>query len=549
MKLRVAPPFALAIAIWAALVVAGLVLRPALPVDETRYLAVAWEMWTSGNYLVPHLNGLPYHHKPPLLFWLMNLGWMVFGVSETWGRLVAPLFALGSLLLSARLAQHLFPKYPTVVGAAPLALVGAFLFTVFASITYFDTMVTFFTLLGLLGIWRAAEGRTRWGWGLFAAALGLGVLSKGPVQLLNLAPAALLAPWWAPQRPASWRHWYGEFAFAVIVGAVIALLWAIPAAIAGGSHFAYMLFIGQTSDRVVDALWHERPWWWYVPVSFVLILPWLWWPAFWRSLLVRGVEREPGVRFCIATVVPLFVVFSAISGKQPHYLLPMIAVFMLLLARHVVAAAEVGRFVDTRISRVPPLLPIAAAGLALVLAALAPATVARLIPELAEIPALGWTSAAAGFAVLAAVVLIILDRPTGPLFRIASLSGACAAVVVALQVAATAELRARYDIADTAAVVAKAQADGRPVANLADYPGQYEFAGRLMKPIDVISQDDAVAWAKAHPDGLIIAYPEDDPAHALPPPVFSHPYRGRFVGIWPAETVATDGAGILVGQR
>ena len=47
---------------------AYILLRPLLPVDETRYLTVAWEMWTSGSYIVPHLNGEPFSHKPPLLF-------------------------------------------------------------------------------------------------------------------------------------------------------------------------------------------------------------------------------------------------------------------------------------------------------------------------------------------------------------------------------------------------------------------------------------------------------------------------------------------------
>ena len=61
--------------LWLVVMAAGLALRPPLPVDETRYLAVAWEMWRDGNFLVPHLNGEAYSHKPPLLFWLINLGW------------------------------------------------------------------------------------------------------------------------------------------------------------------------------------------------------------------------------------------------------------------------------------------------------------------------------------------------------------------------------------------------------------------------------------------------------------------------------------------
>lgn len=46
---------------------------PYIPVDETRYLSVAWEMRLNHSFVVPLLNGLPYSNKPPLLFWLINL--------------------------------------------------------------------------------------------------------------------------------------------------------------------------------------------------------------------------------------------------------------------------------------------------------------------------------------------------------------------------------------------------------------------------------------------------------------------------------------------
>ena len=59
-------------------------LRPLWPVDETRYASVAWEMWLRGDFLVPHINGEPYSHKPPLLFWLIQAGWALFGVNDWW---------------------------------------------------------------------------------------------------------------------------------------------------------------------------------------------------------------------------------------------------------------------------------------------------------------------------------------------------------------------------------------------------------------------------------------------------------------------------------
>ena len=84
---------------WFALAVAALFLRPLWPVDETRYVAVAWEMWQRGDFWVPYLNDAPYSHKPPLLFWLMQAGWALFGVNEWWPRLLSPLFALLSMPL------------------------------------------------------------------------------------------------------------------------------------------------------------------------------------------------------------------------------------------------------------------------------------------------------------------------------------------------------------------------------------------------------------------------------------------------------------------
>ena len=82
---------------WGIFSVASIWLRPLWPVDETRYLSVAWDMWLRGDLLVPYVNGRPYSDKPPLLFWLMHLGWAVFGVNEWWPRLIAPLCAFAAV--------------------------------------------------------------------------------------------------------------------------------------------------------------------------------------------------------------------------------------------------------------------------------------------------------------------------------------------------------------------------------------------------------------------------------------------------------------------
>ena len=47
--------------------------------DEPRYAQVSKEMRDTGNFIVPHLNSVPYPDKPPLLFWLINLFSIPFG--------------------------------------------------------------------------------------------------------------------------------------------------------------------------------------------------------------------------------------------------------------------------------------------------------------------------------------------------------------------------------------------------------------------------------------------------------------------------------------
>ncbi len=98
------------LALWLLLLLLSLLTRPLLPVDETRYVGVAWEMWRRGDFLVPYLNGAPYSDKPPLFFWLIHAGWWLFGVNEWWPRCVAALVSLAALWATANLAWRLWPR-------------------------------------------------------------------------------------------------------------------------------------------------------------------------------------------------------------------------------------------------------------------------------------------------------------------------------------------------------------------------------------------------------------------------------------------------------
>ena len=503
--------------LWALLMAVSLAIRTFVPIDETRYVTVAWEMWLRGDFLVPHLNGAPYAHKPPLLFWLYDLGWWVTGVNDWWPRLVAPLFGLASLFVTAALGRRLWPDQPARGALAAWLLFGSLFWTGYTTVAMFDMLVAFFTVLGLWGLWRAGQGG-RAGWVGLALAIGLGILAKGPVILLHLLPAALLGPWWSAHARGAPRRWYLSLAAALTGGALIALAWALPAAWRGGEQYAHDIFWGQTANRMVDSFAHKRPLWWYLPLVPLILWPWVWWPRVWRGLKTLA-PGEPALRFLIAMLAPAFVALCLISGKQVHYLLPLFPPLALLLARGLDQTAAGGRL------WLPALLPLTA-GIALLSLPLWP----RLPAWLAQVDG-RW-----GWLPLLAALGLAIWRPAQARQAVQGLTLAAVVLVIAGHGALRQPLAGPYDLRPMARRIADLQAAGVPLAHESKYAGEYHFLGRLKKPLTVVYKGHLPAWAKRHPNGYIILYfsgRTKEPPQC--PRCFVQGYRGDLVALIPAD--------------
>ena len=313
------------------LVASELFSRPLLPVDETRYMSVAWEAHVSGDHLVSHLNSETYAHKPPLLFWLINAVWSVAGLNEYAARLVAPAAGIACILLTALMARRLWPESAACNRCVPMMLASMSLWIVFCPVTMFDTLLTCFTLIALLGVLRAESGAAVTGWLITGVALGLGVLSKGPVILVHAMPAALIAPWWSIRVRSSCVRWYIGCGSAVVIGVAIALAWALPSAAAGGKAYGDELLFGQTTGRMVNSFSHQQPFWWYLPWLPLCLVPWISFGAVWRGM--RLTKLDSPLKFLISWAGAALLILSLVSGKQIYYLLPVIPAFALIFAR------------------------------------------------------------------------------------------------------------------------------------------------------------------------------------------------------------------------
>ncbi len=506
----VSPPWIRDRALWLALTgfallaLFGIVARPLLPVDETRYLAVAWEMRQSGNWLVPHLNGVPYSDKPPLLFWLINLVWLP-GVSESAARLVGPAFGLAALAATARLGTRLWPDQPGLGGRAALILASFGFFAGFGGLTMFDMLLTFAVLLGVGSLVTAAT-HPRF-WIPLGCALAFGAFAKGPVILIHLLPLALTLPFWSE---IGFRAALPRVLLAILVGLGLVAVWLVPALLFGGADYREAVLWTQSAGRVTNVFDHARPWWFFVALLPLLLWPWIWSGDVWGR--VRGLRpgRDRATRLCLIWAGSTLLLFSLIGSKQAHYLLPAFPAVALLLAR-------VGLPNGAR-ARPAGLLPlIVGLGLAGLALGLLPAD------KIAHLLSPVWA------VLLLAVLFVALGglawrARAGAIALLGFGFAACANLSFLLTDAGQI-----HDASRVAALISPSDTAG--VGVVGKYSGEFNFAARLTQPVQSFAtMAEAESWLAARPGRVLVSRLEDPRPDTPPAQVLF--YRNHDYGLW-----------------
>jgi 4-amino-4-deoxy-L-arabinose transferase-like glycosyltransferase len=501
----------------------SLLIRPIMPIDETRYLAVAWEMWSRQDFWVPYLNGEPYSHKPPLFFWLMHLGWAIFGVNDWTPRLIAPVFSLLSLWLVGRFAQLLWADLQ-LKRTVQWILGGFYFWMISSSLTMFDVILSFFILWGIFNLYcAAAQGLNKRRWVLLMLSVGLGILCKGPVTLLHLAFLILLMPFWKPEAGQSFSHlsWFGFTVSALFAGVALALCWALPAAYLGGEEYRQAILWGQTGGRVVDSFAHRLPWWWYFQWLPLLLLPWWLWKPCWKGC---GLLKKPdaGIRFCLFWILPVLIAFCLVSGKRLHYLLPLFPAVALLLARLASHGLQTG--VNMGKAHMPFVVVFAViAGAGLLIAVFlansdGPAWMDFIVPV--------WV------AVLFGVCLVLsFKRPTSLTQAAGLLSLVTMTSAIMLAGSYFESAGESYNVKPIGEFIADLQKQGDQVVYDGNkYHGEYNFAGRLTETIQTVGHLED--WTLEHPAHILITTFKKKLPDVKGELIFRHPYRGGEVAVF-----------------
>ncbi|MGZ5198154.1 MAG: ArnT family glycosyltransferase [Telluria sp.] len=288
--------------------------------NEGLYAEIAREMLAGGNYVVPHLNGVPYIEKPPLLYWLCALSMELLGPTPAAARLVS---AGAMLLLGAGVFQFCRRHGNVRAGAfACICIASSLPAAVLAHVVLFDPLLTAVLGGSLLCYLHSYLSRSRRAFILSVILLALAILEKGVVALVlgggTVAVFLLLV-----RDRAGWRALFDPVAVMLLLA--VAGLWHV-AATAAQPGFAWFYFINEhvlrfLGQRLPDD-YHRGPLWFYLPRMLMMLLPWtpfLLMLVPWKGAPPRG--RPAVVRFCQAAIVFPLLFFSLSAAKADYYLL------------------------------------------------------------------------------------------------------------------------------------------------------------------------------------------------------------------------------------
>jgi len=316
--------------------------------DEPRYAQASKQMLETREFVDIRFQDEARHKKPVGIYWLQSATVSIgeaLGVPEARTTIalyrIPSLFgALATVLLTYWAALAFLGRRGAFLVAALMA--SSIILMVEARLAKTDAALTACAVAVMGGLARAYLGRgagilPKRTLAIFWLGFAAGILIKGPLVLMFAGlTAAILSyrersfRWLLPLRPG--------------LGAVFTLLvvlpWFVAIALKSGGAF-YAEAVGHDMLGKVGTAQRYH---WAPPGFYLLAFFATYWPgAIFAAIAVPFAwihRREDAVAFCLAWIVPAWLIFEAVPTKLPHYVMPLYpaigVITVLAILRHFV---------------------------------------------------------------------------------------------------------------------------------------------------------------------------------------------------------------------
>ncbi|MBV8545961.1 MAG: glycosyltransferase family 39 protein, partial [Acidobacteria bacterium] len=187
---------------------------PLLDPDEGRNAEVGREMAATNDYVMPRLDGLPYLDKPIVYFASEAAAMEVLGPTEVAARLPAFLFTIAGAAFLWWFAKRVWGSDEAFIAA--IVFLATPLAVAFSRTVIFDAALALFITMATAFFYLACEERARKWSALAWLAIGLGVITKGPVAIALPLLVAIPYAIWRKRFRALWS-WGGLALFVIAV--------------------------------------------------------------------------------------------------------------------------------------------------------------------------------------------------------------------------------------------------------------------------------------------------------------------------------------------
>jgi 4-amino-4-deoxy-L-arabinose transferase-like glycosyltransferase len=306
--------------------------------DEPRYAQVGREMLERRDWITPTLSGHAWLEKPPLYYWQAMAAYSVLGVNDVAARIPS---AIDATLLV--IAVYLFFRRFRASVEVDAALITASCAGVigYARAASMDMGLAATFSIGMLSWWAWRENEKRRFLTLFYVCVALGTLAKGPVApFLAAVVIVLFALATRDFRLVLRTAWLPG----ILLFCAIALPWYFAVQLRNPQFFREFILEHNLARFSSDLYHHRQPFWYYLPVTVLALLPWtvyviaalvesvrLWWTQRREVLPEPDIEWQFSVFACCWLIVPV-AFFSISQSKLPGYILPAIPAGAILLA-------------------------------------------------------------------------------------------------------------------------------------------------------------------------------------------------------------------------
>ncbi len=312
--------------------------------DAGKYATVSKEVFQNGNYINLTITGDPYDQKPPMMFWLGALGFSIGGISNFWFKLPFLILVFAGFYWAFQLGKSLYNKRVGYLTATILAF--SVIYSLYSMDIHADTPLQAFITLALWQLSEFVKTRKNRHWILGFTAIGMAMLSKGPIGAA--IPAFAVVGHILLKKDFRFLidfRWY--------LGIILAFLVASPALIGlmnqfgweGIRFFFWENNVGRITGTYVKAV---RDPIFYIHNLLYLFLPWvlLFFISTWyeiRNLIkTRFISDE---YFTLSGIWVFFIILSVSKNHAPNYIFSIIPLMAVLTAKWIdIAIGDVRKY-------------------------------------------------------------------------------------------------------------------------------------------------------------------------------------------------------------